>query len=185
MTIIFDILKQLISFLKFHFVRIGKWFAILFKRNRQLKKISFDYYKNWHSDNSYLAVEMKFKNAIYFKVNGFKSFDFNKQLIFDLKEIKTNNIKIEVFGFLQKQVSVIEIKKDFQLNSKPFRTSIKNISYVQLLRQKPQIKGLSFRINSNNPYINIQEPRLITQEIAINSKPIRVKFNQFKIQEYL
>ena len=174
----FDLLKQLILFLKFHFVRIRKCFAILFKKNRRLKKLSFDYYKNWHSDNSYLVVDFKFRNAIYFKVGDTKSFDFGIPLILNLQKINTDNIKVEVFGLLQKQIFIIELNKEFQLNSKPFRTAIENISPFEITRQKTRIK-------IPNLWFAFGKPKVTIPNISIKSKHIAIKSNEFKIQEFL
>lgn len=178
MTIIFDILKQLIAFLKFHFIRIGKWFSILFKRNRRLKKLSFDYYKNWHSNNSYLLVDFKFRNAIYFKVGNTKSFNFTKPLILNLQTLNTSNIKIEVYGFFQKQVFIIEPNKEIHLNSKLFRTTIENISQVEITRQKTRTKIQNFSFDKGKPKVNIHR-------VFINSNQIAIKSNKFNTQEYL
>lgn len=178
MILLFNKLKQLIAFLKFHSVRIGKWFAILFKRNRQLEKLSFDYYKNWHSDNSYLLVDFKFKNAIYFKVGDFKSFDFTKPLILNLQNSNTDKIKVEVFGFLQKQILVIELNKDIQLNTKPFRTAIENISPVQITRQKTRIK-------IPNLWFAESKPKVTIQSVSVKANQITINTNKFNSQEYL
>jgi hypothetical protein len=174
----FDILKQLIAFLKFHFVRIVKWFAILFKSNRRLKKLSFDYYKNWHSNNSYLVVNFKFRNATYFKVGNTKSFDFTKPLILNLHTLNTDNIKVEVFGFFQKQVLILELNKEFQLNSKPFRTVIKNISPVEITRQKTRTKIPNLLFAKGKPKVTIQS-------VSINTTQIAIKHNNFNNQDLL
>lgn len=178
MILLFNILKQLIAFLKFHSVRIGKWFAILFKRNRQLEKLSFDYYKNWHSDNSYLLVDFKFKNAIYFKVGDFKSFDFTKPLILNLQNSNTDKIKVEVFGFLQKQILVIELNKELQLNTKPFKTVIENISPIEITRQKTRIK-------IPNLWFAFGKPKVTIPNIQVHSNQITINTNKFNSQEYL
>lgn len=176
MIIIFDILKQLIAFLKFHFVRIGKWFAILFKRNRQLKKLSFDYYKNWHSNNSYLLVDFKFRNAIYFKVGNNKSFDFTKPLILNLQRLNTEIIKVEVFGFFQKLVLIIELNKEFQFNSKPLRAEIKNISPVEITRQK-------IRTKKTKLWMTRDKIKVANKSVSINTPQIAIKYNNFNNQD--
>ena len=178
MTIIFDILKQLIAFLKFHFVRIGKWFAILFRRNRKLKKISFDYYKNWHSDNSYLVVDFKFRNAIFFKVGNTKSFDFTKLLILNLQKLNADSIKIEVFGFFQKDTFIIDLNKEIQLNSKPFRTVIENISPVEITGQK-------IRTKKTKLWMTRDKIKVANKSVSINTPQIAIKYNNFNNQDLL
>jgi len=178
MTLVFAILKQLIPFLKFHFVRIVKSFAILCKRNRRLKKISFDYYKNWHSNNSYLVVDIIFQNATYFKVGNTKSFDFTKPLILNLQTLNTDSIKVEVFGFFQKQVLTINLNKEFQLNSKPFRTIIKNISLVEITRQKTITK-------IHNLWFAKGKPKVTIQSVSINKTQIAINYNNFTKHDLL
>lgn len=174
----YDLLKQLISLLKFHFIRCRKCLGLLFKKNRGLKKLSFDYYKNWHFDISYLVVEFMFRNAIYFKVGDTRSFDFTKPLILNLQKLKTDNIKIEVFGFFQKKVFIIELNKEFQLNSKPFRTAIENISLVEITRQKT-------RVEIPNLWFVFGNPKITVQSVSFKSKHIAIKSNEFNIQEFL
>lgn len=173
-----DKLKQSIGFFKFHFVRIGKWLVILFKKNRRLEKLTFDYYKNWHADNSYLIVDLKFKNAFYFKIGNFKSFDFEKPLILNLQKVKADNIKLEIFGFRQKQIFVIDLNKEIQLNSKPFKTTIESISSITITQQKTNIKIA-------NLWFTESKPKVSNQNVSVNSNPIKIKSSKFKIQEYL
>lgn len=173
-----DKLFQLIGFFKFHFVRIWKSLVVLFKRNRRLEKLSFNYYKNWQADNSYLIVDLEFKNAVYFKIGDFKSFDLTKPLILNLQNVTSNKITIEVFGFLQKQVFIIELNKEIQLISKSFKTTIENISSVSINQQKTKVKITNFLFAKDKPKIN-------NQNVFINPNSIKIKSNKFKIQEYL
>jgi len=178
MILIFETLKKLILFIKFHLTRISKWVAILFKKNRKLKKISFDYYKNWHSDSSYLIVEFKFENAVYFRVGETKSFDFSIPLILNLQNQQRNNIEIEVYGFLQKKVFVIKMNKEIILNTKSFQTKFENLSPVAILEQKTKIK-------ISNIWFNDRKPKVKIQSISVNANNITIKSSKFKIQEYI
>jgi len=178
MILFFNTLKQLVIFLIFHFTKSSKWFDILFKKNRKLKNLSFDYYKNWHSDNSYLIVDFKFKNAIYFKVGETKSFDFTIPLILNLQNLKTNNIKVEVYGFLQKQVFIVELNKEIELDTKSFRTKLEKLSLIGIPRQKTKIKITNF-------LFAFVKPNILIQSVSVNSNNITIKSNKFKIQEYI
>jgi hypothetical protein len=174
----FSILKYLVTTLKFHSVRIRKCIVILFQKNRKLEKISIDYFKKWHSENSYLLVDLKFRNAIYLKVGDTKSFDFTKPLILNLQTLNTDSIKVEVFGFFQKQIFIIESNKEIQLNSKPFRTTIENISPVEITIQKTRSK-------IPNIFFIKGKPKVIIKSISINPNHITININKFNIQEYL
>jgi hypothetical protein len=171
-------LQLLIFFLKFHYKRIRKWVAILFKKNRQLERVSFDYYKNWHSECSFLVVDFKFRNAIYFKVGGAKSFDFSIPLILNLQNINTNKIKIEVYGFLQKEILFIELNKEIRLNTNSFKTTIENLRLVELTRQK-------IKRTKDNIWFANEKPKVDVQCFSVNLNNIKINFSKFKIQEYI
>ena len=178
MTVFFDLLLRLILKFKFHFFRFGKGFIFLFKRNKKLKKISFDYFKNWHFDNSYLVIDFKFKNAIYFKVGEIRSFDFSKPLILNLQNLNTNNIEFEVYGFLQKQIFLIDLNKEINLNSKTFRTVIDNISPVEIIRNKTRTKISNLNIARGKPKVTIQN-------VSINTNKIEIMYNNFNEKDLL
>jgi hypothetical protein len=123
-------------------------------------------------------VDFKFRNAIYFKIGDTKSFDFTKPLILNLQTLNTDNIKVEVFGFLQKQVFIIELNKEIQLNSKPFRAVIENISPIEITRQKTRTKIPKL-------WFAFGKPKLTIQNIAVNSNQIEINHNKFNIQEFI
>ncbi len=143
-----------------------------------MQKLSFDYFKYWHFDNSYLVVDLKFINAIYFKVGNFKSFDFTKRLFLNLKKLDTDKIKVEVIGFFQKQVFIIELNKEFHLNSKPFRTEIKKISPIEIIQQKTIIK-------IPNLWFSEIKPKVTNQNIDLYSKQIKINHKHFNIQDFI
>ena len=178
MILIFDLIKQLLIFTKFNLTKISKWFGILFKKNRKLKNISLDYYKNWHLDNSYLIVDLKFKNAIYFKVGKIKSFDFSIPLILNLQNLQTKSIKVEVFGFLQKQVYEIELNKEIKLETKSFKTKFENLSLIEIPRNKAKLKIANF-------WLSLGKTKVRIQSVSVNTNNITIKSNKFKIQEYI
>lgn len=175
---IFDIIKQFVELLNFHLILTRKWLAILLKKNRKLKNLSFDYYKNWHSDKCYLIIDFKFKNAIYFKVGETKSFDFSIPLILNLQNLKTNKIMVEVYGFLQKQIFIIELNKEIDFDTKSFKTKLENLSLIGIPRQKTNLKISKF-------LITFDKPKVMIQSISANSNNISMKSNKFKIQEYI
>lgn len=173
-----DRLKRTGPFFKFYFIRTGRWLSILFKRRKKLEKVSFDYYKNWRFDNAYLVIEFKFKNAVWFKIGKFKSFDFSKPIILNLGNITTDTIHFEVFGFFQKQVYVINLNKEAQINTQSFKTKIDNINIVELVQQKT-------RTRISKIGLHIADPTFVFEKIAVKPQNIQINYKPFKIQDYI
>jgi hypothetical protein len=169
---------QLVFFLKFQLIRIVKWFAILLRRDKKLNKIAFDYYKNWHSEKSFLIVELKFENAIYFKVGNLRKFEFSKPLVLNLELVATKTISVEVFGFFQKQVFIIDLKKEIQTNTESFKTTIQNFRTFELGHHKIELSLIQ-------PKVNVFKPKIIIRDFNIQSSPITINFTKFKSQDFL
>jgi hypothetical protein len=85
---------------------------------------------------------------------------------------------VEVFGFLQKQIFVIELNKEIQLNTKSFKTKFENLSPIAIPEQKTKVKIPNFWFALNKPKIKIQS-------VSVNASNITIKSNKFKIQEYI
>lgn len=164
-------------FLKFHFLKTRKLLFLFLKKNKRLQKITFFYYKNWQGDNSYLFVNFKFENAIYYRFGEYKSFDFDKPFILNLQKIKTDKIILEVFGFRQKQIFEIEIKKEIQLDSKMFETKISNLNLITR-EQRTNLKLADVSFFFSKPHVNIQNK-------SFKLNPIKLEFNKFIIKEYI
>lgn len=162
----------------FEVLRIFKWLALFFKKNKNIQKQTFDYFKCWHAENSYLIVHLNFKNAIYFKIGNHRFFELQKPIILDLEKLETKEVQIEIFGFRQSKVYTIDIKKEIQLSPEPFYTKIKNISTFKIDQQNMDILIPRFRISRVNP-------RFKSHDVYIKTNQIQIVFDNFKIQELI
>ncbi len=171
-------LKKIVSIFKFQSILILKWIQIFLKKDRSLEKVSFDYYRNWHSEKSFLIVELKFENAIYFKVGNLRKFEFSKPFVLNLELVATKTISVEVFGFFQKQVLVIDLKKELQTNTESFKTTIQNFRTFELGDHKTEL-GLI------KPRLSALKPEILNRNVNINISSITVNFTKFKSQNFL
>lgn len=178
-TLLFsDKIRQFNSFVKFQFLKFGRWISVLFKRRKSINKIAFEYYKNWQFKNAYLVIDFQFRNAIWYKVGNIKSTDFFHSLILNLENIDAETIDFEVFGFFQKQIYTINLNKVAELNSEPFKTQIHNLSSLDLIKSKILFDLPNFGIKNTKTTLNFENIKVETSTSQINYKP-------FKIQEYL
>lgn len=173
-----DKIRLFNAFVKFQSLKFCRWVLILFKRKKQIKKIDFGYYKNWHFNNAYLIIDFQFKNAIWYKVGNIKSLDFSKPLILNLENIDAESIDVEVFGFFQKHVYTIYLEKIAELNSEPFKTQTQNLNNLELIQNKIRFRLSDFEITNRKNVLNFENIKVETPTFQINYKP-------FKIQEYI
>jgi hypothetical protein len=173
-----DKLRKIGLFIRLQLLKIGRLLTILFKRRKKLEKISFGYYQKWHFDNAYLFVDFKFKNAVWFRIGNYKSYDFSKQIVLDLESTQTETVLFEVFGFFQKQVYEINLNKESRINTQPFKTKIDNINTVELAQQKTRTRIPKIGLH-------IADPTFVFEKIAVNTYNLQLDYKPFKIQDYI
>ena len=172
-----DKLTKIGLFVKSKIIIGGRLFALLFKRRNKLEKISFGYYQKWQFDNAYLFLDFKFKNAVWFRIGKFSSYNFSKQVILDLENIHSDKINFEVFGFFQRQVFDIKINKNVQFNTQSFKTQFDNMGII--LPQK--------KIVTRTPKIGLHIPNLNStiETISVKQQNIELDYKPFKIQDFI
>jgi len=158
-------IKWLMNGVGFFFLKIGRLFKLLFQRNRKLEVVAFNYFKNWHFYNAYLVIDYEFKNAIWFRVGAMKHSNFDKPIIIDLENIKTNDLTFEVYGFLQKQTLRIDLQKHIHLTSTEFRP-------VLITSQFQKIVASSINKITN---LNIRDVKILVPKQQIYTAPIEIK----------
>lgn len=170
--------KQIYLFVKSQLLKARRLLTILFKRRKKLEKISFEYYKMWQFGNAYLFVDFKFKNAVWFKIGNYKSYDFSKQIVLDLENIQTETVHFEVFGLFQKLVYEINLNVDARINTQPFKTRIDNINIIKLVKQNT-------RTRIPKPGLHIANPTFAFEKIAVKPQNIQITNKSLKIQDYI
>lgn len=162
---------------KFYFRKYSRCVSILFKKNRKLKKLSFDYFENWQFNNAYLVVDFKFENAIWYRVGQFKSIVSNNPIVLDLSNVRSNKVEIIVYGLFQTQVLTVDIKKRGQVDIEsltinlPKLTSL-SIDLVKLKREVNEANKITLKMGKVRPRIG--HPYLINNNIEYG-------YNNFKI----
>lgn len=151
---------------------------LLLKRQRNIEIINCDYFKSWRAEQSYLILNIDFKNVIYYEINQIKYFNLKSHIYLNLKKIKTNNLKLVVYGFYQKEIITIELDKDLEFNSNQFQTNISHLNFE--VYDHHEILLLSNLINLNSPTVKFKNTKT-----RINTVPIELNFNQYNIENYL
>lgn len=165
-----DRLKKIVFTLRFCFIKGARIFVIFFKRSRKLKKITLKYYRVWRFNNAYLIIDIKFKNAVWYKIGGIQKTDFNYPLVLNLKNIEADTLQLEVNGFWQQKVFLINLAKEAELNTQYFSTKINKIKELMIVRQNKLVTIPGFTVLS-------QTTRLVGQDISVVQPKIKLKYN--------
>lgn len=166
------------SSIRFLFNVTSKWLFTLFKRNRVLKEIKFNHYKNWHFKTAYLIVQFEFENAIWINVEGSKRICSHFPIIINLENFQKDFFEIIIHGFSSKRKYQIAINTEAQIDNATFKTTTYQIKNIYLQDQIIQQ--------------NISKAELINHCISVKRHPINtsyqkseLKHSNFKLQDYL
>ena len=162
-----------INFYKFVLVR---FFIILFRKNKKLLLLHLDYENNHLFENSYVVVNYRFRNALYYKFGNHKTLE--KQIkIFNLKNFE-NEFDLIVYGFFRKKRYKLKFEPNLKLNTADFKTSISNIT-IQLEEKNM----LNLSLSSLN--LEIKKPNIKHKKISITNRIINIKNKPFNQNEFI
>lgn len=119
------------------------------------------YSRKYLFDKSYLIITYKFKNALWYNFKTLKKTTEKQSVVFDLKNIGTNNITLIVYGFFQKKNYHINIQPEKTLETKSFKTIISSIN------QKTTFAA-SIKLDRKNTLINLPKINVTKNKIEIN-----------------
>lgn len=162
---------------KFHFMKvvITRFFTILFRRRKGIELLFLDYADEHIFEKSYLVINYRFRNAIYYKFGNLKTLE--KQIkIFDLKNFE-NDFDITVYGFFQKKKYKIKVEPKLMLDDTNFKTSLSNL-YLKL-EEKPFPKLMPVFFS------DVKKPIIIDNEIEIKQSKIKISNTTFNQTDFI
>ncbi|MCX6210817.1 MAG: hypothetical protein NTZ59_15265, partial [Bacteroidetes bacterium] len=100
---------------------ISRSFKILFRWNKSIQKDYLDFSTQHVFSNSYLVIQYKFKNALWYHFKGIKKTTKNTPLILDTANIDATNITLIVHGLFRKKKYNISVTPSVAINTKTFK----------------------------------------------------------------
>jgi hypothetical protein len=156
-----DYFKPIAYKLKFIVSVIAKFLTILFRRRKGIKLLQLDYSKKYLFDKSYLIISYKFKNALWYNFKNLKKTTEKQSVVFNLKNLETNNITLIVYGFFQKKIYDINILPEKALETKSFKTIISGINQETTF-------AASIKLDRKSTFLNLPKINVAKTKIAIN-----------------
>jgi hypothetical protein len=166
-------------FTKFKFVIsvVTKFFILLFRKRKGIKLLELDYSKKYLFEKSYLIINYKFKNALWYDFKNLKKTTNKQAVIFNLQNLNSNRITLIIHGFFQTKIYYINIKPEKILETKSFKL---NISGFQKKIFIPQIN-----FSTKNPLIKFERIKILKKGTKILKKEIKINHSFYTQTDFL
>jgi len=156
-----DYFKPIANKIKFVAIVIGRFFKIMLRRRKRIELLKLEYSKKYLFDKSFLIIEYRFKNVLWYNFKDLKRTTGKKSIVFNLSNINTSKIVFIVHGFLQKKVYHLTVQPENLLVTKSFQNTFFNFNKkmnfspsLKLLAKKPIVKVSNIDIKKNPLIIN-------------------------------
>lgn len=117
---------------------------ILFRKNKELVKLTLDFNTENQFENSYIIINYRFRNAIYYKFG--KHITLEKEIkIFNLKNFE-NEFQLTVYGFFRKKSYKLKFEPKLTLENSNFKTFFLNLKNDFEFKTMPNLSTASFRV---------------------------------------
>jgi hypothetical protein len=164
-------LKPIAIKIKFAAIVVGKSFKILFRWNKNIQKDYLDYSTKNVFSNSYLVIQYKFKNALWYHFKGIKKTTKNTPLILDTANIDATNITLIVHGLFRKKKYNISVAPIASINTKTFKVKAQHLNIEHRFMPMPKLA--------------LQEIEITQPNIAIKHKKINLNHSSFKQTDFI
>jgi len=172
-----DYFKPVFATLKFAISVATKFVVIVFRRRKGIKLLGLDYSKKYLFDKSYLIINYKFKNALWYDFKNLRKTTNKHAVVFNLQNLSSNKITLIVRGFFQKKVYYINIKPEKILETKPFKLNLFD------LQKKSFIHQINFC--TKNPLIKLERIKILEKGIKIFKKEIKINHSLYNQTDFL
>ena len=152
--------------LKFVTVVGIRFLIIALKRKKSVELLHLRYSTKYLFDKSFLIISYKFRNALWYNFKNLKKTIEDKQVVFNPKNIPSNNITLEVYGFFQKTIYHINLKPENILEAKTFKVS--TAGFQRETAFTPPINLERKNALLNLPKINIAKTQIVTNHSSYN-----------------
>jgi len=155
---------------------MARFFVILFRKRRNIELLHLDYDTKHLFDNSFIVINYRFRNAIYYRFGKHKTLE--KQIkIFNIKTFD-NEFDLIVYGFYRKKIYKIQFEPQLTLNNTSFKTTISNLTLKLKEQNVPKLAHPSI-------YLDIEKPNIMSQKIKISNHSLQIITNSFNQNEFI
>jgi hypothetical protein len=151
-------------------------FKILFRRNKDIEELFLNYETEHLFDNSYLVINYRFRNALYYQFGATKTLEKHIK-IFDLKNCD-KEMDFVVHGLFDSISYKLIFEPQLTLENSSFKASFSNLNLKLTERTIPKL--IHSKVNCH-----IKTPFIITPRIKINQPNIKISKPTFNQNEFI
>lgn len=169
-------IRYLLEKLNFIKVVIARFLIILFRRRKRIQEIYLNYSTEHLFNNSYIIINYRFRNAIYYQFGQYKTLE-KRIKIFDLKNCD-KEMDFVVYGLFDSKQYKLIFKPQLSLENSSFQTSFSNLNIKLSERTIPKL--IHYKVNCH-----IKTPIITTSRIKINQPSIKISKTNFNQNEFV
>ena len=160
---------------------IARFFIILFRPRKRIEEIYLNYSTEHLFDNSYIIINYRYRNAIYYRFGKHKTLE--KQIkIFDLKNLD-KEIDFVVFGFFRCKKYKLKFEPQLTLNNSSFKTTFSSLKIKLVERIIPKLSHPNIYCDFKKPVVNSQKIKI--KQIKIKQLTIKISNIPFNLNEFI
>lgn len=169
-------IKSLVYSVYFTIEVVKRFFLLIFRKNKEIEKIYLKYNNKYLFKNSYLIVEYKFKNVLFFKLNN-EYFTKKNIILFNIERLE-GELKLTVYGFFRKREYKLLFSSELFLVNDNFKISTKNL---KLEIDTPLIPQKIIKM------VSVRTPDLIIKQPILKPKiePLKTNHQPFYLNDFI
>jgi hypothetical protein len=174
------LISQYLTYLleKLHFFKVViiRFLIILFRRKKGIEQLYLNYSTKHIFDNSYIIINYRFRNAIYYRFGKYKTLE--KQIkIFDLKNIERESDFV-VYGLFRKKIYKLKFEPQLSLDNSNFKAIFSNLNLKLEEKTIP-------KLTHPDIYCDIKKPIVSIPNIEINHRPLTISNTTFNQTDFI
>jgi hypothetical protein len=164
--------KYIIEKLSFLKVVITRFLIILFRRRKGLELLRIEYDREHLFSQSFIVINYRFRNAIYYKFGNHKTFE--KEIkIFNLKNFE-KEFELTVYGFFRKKSYKLKFEPKLTLETSTFKTDFSNLNNDFEFKSIPDLSTPNFKVELVEIKIKPSKLKIIHNKLVLKHET----FNQ-------
>ncbi len=173
-----DYFRPVAGILKFLIIVILRFLRIAFRWNKRIELLELEYSKRHLFENSYLVIQYRFRNALWYRFTSIKSTIGKKPIVINLDKLKSRKIQLIVYGFFRKKVCFIEVRTENILTTDSFKTKVKGLFVTDKFTPNVVLSKKDLFIKKR-----LAGPKQVT--IQFNNKDIHINHSLFNQTDFV
>lgn len=169
--------NNILDFLRFYKIVVFRAIKIIFRKDKNLKKIYINYYSNNISRNSFCVIDVKFCNSLYYQINKTKYlYEGNK--VINIGHLIDDKIIIRIKGLTDTITEIIEINPEIENNFNNFKLKANDVQ----LDFKKSFNECAYLPKKG---LNISKVKLVSKNIQFKKHTSHLNYSNYNQNDFI